>query len=119
MPSKLGRGIRMEKDMILEISRMEHGNRDLPELETAAQAGYLASRVGAAVCVLLTLIFRLATGGYLLSPWVIYFSMLAANSAGRYKKQGRGTDLVLLGTYLVMCGLCLVGFLLRLAEARG
>lgn len=108
----------MEKEQILARSRKENKNRDLAERETAVQAGYLAGRVGASVCVLLTLAVRLATGAYLLSPWIIYFSMLAANSAGRYRQQGRGSDLVLLAVYLAVCALCLLGFSLRLAEVR-
>lgn len=109
----------MEKEAILEISRRENKNRDLPEQEIAVQAGALAGRVGAAVCILLTLVVRLVTDTYLFSPWVIYFSMLSANAAGRYRRQGRGTDLVLLATYLVMCALCLAGFARWLAEVSG
>ena len=42
----------MEKEDILEISRREHQNRDLAELEASVQAGNLAGRVGAGVCCL-------------------------------------------------------------------
>ena len=44
----------MEKEDILEISRREHQNRDLAELEASVQAGNLAGRVGAGVCGLVS-----------------------------------------------------------------
>ena len=49
----------MNKEKILESSRRENKNRDLAEMEVTAQAGNSAGRVGAAVCVVLTLIFRI------------------------------------------------------------
>lgn len=66
----------MNKEKILESSRRENKNRDLAEMEVTAQAGNSAGRVGAAVCVVLTLIFRIFTKTYFLSPWIVYFSML-------------------------------------------
>ena len=47
----------MEKEDILEISRREHQNRDLAELEASVQAGNLAGRVGAGVCCLVSALF--------------------------------------------------------------
>ena len=49
-------------------------------MEVTAQAGNIAGRVGAAVCVVLTLIFRIFTKTYFLSPWVVYFSILTTHS---------------------------------------
>ena len=43
----------MNKEKILESSRRENKNRDLAEKEVTAQAGNIAGRVGAAVCVVL------------------------------------------------------------------
>ena len=45
----------MNKEKILESSRRENKNRDLAEMEVTAQAGNIAGRVGAAVCVVLTI----------------------------------------------------------------
>ena len=56
----------MNKEKILESSRRENKNRDLAEMEVTAQAGNIAGRVGAAVCVVLTLIFRIFTKTYFL-----------------------------------------------------
>ena len=47
----------MNKEDILAISRRENQNRDLAEMETAAQAGNIASRVGAGVCCLVSVMF--------------------------------------------------------------
>ena len=63
MTRKLGKGrvCSMNKEKILESSRRENKNRDLAEMEVTAQAGNIAGRVGATVCVVLTLIFRIFT----------------------------------------------------------
>ena len=90
----------MNKEKILESSRKENKNRDLVELEVAARAGHIAGRVGAAVCVLLSLVVRLLTDSYLLSPWIIYFSIIATHSLVKYARLRRKTDLVLSLVYL-------------------
>ena len=66
----------MNKEKILESSRRENKNRDLAEMEVTAQAGNIAGRVGAAVCVVLTLIFRIFTKTYFLSPWLFILAFL-------------------------------------------
>lgn len=113
----------MNKEKILESSRKENKNRDLVELEVAAQAGHIAGhiagRVGAAVCVLLSLVFRLLTDSYLLSPWVIYFSIISTHALVKYAKLRRKTDLIFSLVYLAMLFLFLAFFVLRLAEVRG
>ena len=69
----------MNKEKILESSRRENKNRDLAEMEVTAQAGNSAGRVGAAVCVVLTIIFRIFTKTYFLLSTVI-----PMNSTGYY-----------------------------------
>ena len=81
----------MNKEKILESSRRENKNRDLAEMEVTAQAGNIAGRVGAAVCVVLTLIFRIFTKTYFLSPWVVYFSILTA-ALRRSSLYGTGSE---------------------------
>lgn len=109
----------MDKEKILESSRKENKNRDLVELEVAARAGHIAGRVGAAVCVLLSLVVRLMTDSYLLSPWIIYFSIIATHSLVKYARLRRKTDLVLSLVYLAVCLSFLVFFVLRLVEVKG
>ena len=109
----------MNKEKILESSRKENKNRDLVELEVAARAGHIAGRVGAAVCVVLSLVVRLLTDSYLLSPWIIYFSIIATHSLVKYVKLRRKTDLVLSFVYLAVCLSFLVLFVLRLVEVNG
>ena len=81
----------MNKEKILEGSRRENKNRDLAEMEVTAQAGNIAGRVGAAVCVVLTLIFRIFTKTYFLSPWVVYFSILTTHTLVKYARLKRKT----------------------------
>ena len=104
----------MEKEDILEISRREHQNRDLAELEASVQAGNLAGRVGAGVCCLVSALFVRAVHTVLLGPWVIY---LGTHALVKFLKLKRKTDLVLTVLYLVMFLLFLVFFIRRLMEA--
>ena len=46
----------MKKEEILNASRKEHQNKDLAEMEVLYLAGSHASRVGALVCCLLSLL---------------------------------------------------------------
>lgn len=107
----------MEKEDILEISRREHQNRDLAELEASVQAGNLAGRVGAGVCCLVSALFVRAVHTVLFGPWVIYFSILGTHALVKFLKLKRKTDLVLTVLYLVMFLLFLVFFIRRLMEA--
>lgn len=105
------------KEDILEISRREHQNRDLAELEASVQAGNLAGRVGAGVCCLVSALFVRAVHTVLLGPWVIYFSILGTHALVKFLKLKRKTDLVLTVLYLVMFLLFLVFFIRQLMEA--
>ena len=106
------------KEKILESSRRENKNRDLAEMEVTAQAGNIAGRVGAAVCVVLTLIFRIFTKTYFLSPWVVYFSILTTHTLVKYARLKRKTDLILAILYLAMCLTFFAFFILRLVEVK-
>ena len=109
----------MNRDEILSISRREHNNQDLAELELSVQAGNIAGRVGTCVCCLVSLVFHLATDTLLLSPWIIYFSILGTHYLVKYRKGARRSDLPLAVLYFVMCLIAAVFFILRLMEARG
>ena len=109
----------MEKDDILAISRRENQNRDLAEMETTAQAGSIASRVGAGVCCLVSVIFVWATNTLLYSPWIIYFSILGTHYLVKFVKMKRKTDLMITVLYFAMFLLCVILFLLRFAEVGG
>ena len=70
----------MEKEDILAISRRENKNRDLAEAEMSAQAGSIASRIGAGTCCFVSVLFVWAANTMLFSPWIIYFSILGTLS---------------------------------------
>lgn len=109
----------MEKEEILAISRKENGNRDLAEMETAAQAGSIAARVGVGVCCLVSALFAWVTKTAFLSPWIIYFSILGTQSLVKFIKAKRKSDLALAVLYFVLFILCLTFFVLRLIEVKG
>ena len=109
----------MQKEEILEISRKEHQNRDLAELDATVQAGSLAARIGAGMCCLVSVLFVRAVHMMPLGPWVIYFSIIATHALVKYAKLRRKTDLILSLVYLAMFLLFLVFFVLRLVEVKG
>ena len=79
----------MKKDEILNASRKEHRNKDLAEMEVVYQAGSHASRVGALVCCLLSLLSSVLAHTMIYSPWVIYFSIIATQWLVRFIKMKR------------------------------
>lgn len=109
----------MQKEEILEISRKEHQNRDLAELDAAVQAGSLAARIGAGTCCLISVLFVRAVHMMPLGPWVIYFSILGTHSLVTYRKKKRKTELTLTILYFAMFLLFLVLFAVRLVGVRG
>ena len=109
----------MEKEDILTLSREENGNRDLAEIETSAKAGSVAARVGAGVCCLVSAIFVWATSAMLLSPWVIYFSILGTHYLVKFIKVKRRTDLTITILYFARFVLCFTLFVVRLIEVKG
>lgn len=62
----------MKKEEILNASRKEHQNKDLAEMEMIYRAGSHASRVGALVCCLLSLLSSMLAHTMIYSPWVIF-----------------------------------------------
>ena len=109
----------MKKEEILEMSRRENGRRDLAELETAAQAGNIAGRVGAGLCCLLSAVIVRTAGVMPVSPWVIFFGIFGTHYLVKFVRLKRKGDLTLTVLYLAMFVLCLVLLALRLAEVRG
>lgn len=108
----------MKKEDILEISRKENKNKDLADLEISAQAGNIAGRVGACVCCLISLVFYWITDTPLLSPWIIYFSILGTHYLVKFTKVKKKSDLAITILYFMMCLLALIFFTLRLLEVK-
>lgn len=108
----------MKKEDILEISRKENKNKDLADLEISAQAGNIAGRVGACVCCFISLVFYWVTDTPLLSPWIIYFSILGTHYLVKFTKVKKKSDLAITILYFMMCLLALIFFTLRLLEVK-
>lgn len=109
----------MTKAEILEKSRRENNNHDLPELDAAAQAGNLAGRVGACVCCVISFLSLRMADILLFSPWAIYFSILGTHYLVKYRRLKRSSDLVLAVLYYSMGLLAFAFFLLRLVRVKG
>ena len=108
----------MKKNDILNASRKEHRNKDLAEIEVACQAGSHASRVGALVCCLLSLLSSMVAQKMIYSPWVIYFSILATQWLVRFIRMKRKSDLVLSIMFIILSVLAFAGFICHLLEVR-
>jgi len=109
----------MKKDDILNASRKEHQNKDLAEIEVVYHAGSYASRVGAFVCCLLSLLSSMLAHTMIYSPWVIYFSILTTQWFVRFIEMKRKSDLALSIIFLILSILAFAGFVRRLLEVRG
>ena len=109
----------MKKDDILNASRKEHQNKDLAEIEVVYHAGSYASRVGAFVCCLLSLLSSMLAHTMIYSPWVIYFSILTTQWFVRFIEMERKSDLALSIIFLILSILAFAGFVRRLLEVRG
>lgn len=108
----------MNREEILERSRKENKNKDLAELDAEVKAGSIAGRVGACVCVLISVVFFGAADMMPSVPWIIYFSIIGTNSLVKFVKLKRKTDLALTILFFTTCALWLVQFALRLLEAK-
>ena len=93
-------------------------NKDLAEMEVVYQAGSHASRVGALVCCLLSLLSSVLAHTMFYSPWVIYFSIIATQWLVRFIKMKRKSDLVLTVLFFVLSILAFIGFVSHLLEVR-
>ena len=109
----------MKKEEILNASRKEHQNKDLAEMEMIYRAGSHASRVGALVCCLLSLLSSMLAHTMIYSPWVIYFSILTTQWFVRFIEMKRKSDLALSIIFLILSILAFAGFVHRLLEVRG
>lgn len=115
---KLGKETMMEKEEVLNASRKENGNKDLAEIELLHQAGSHASRVGALVCCLLSLLSSVLARAMIYSPWVIYFSIMGTHWLVRFTKLKRKSDLVVAILFVILSILAFIGFVRRLLEVR-
>lgn len=92
----------MDKNEVLSISRKEYQKVDLPEKETAYQAAIISETVGASICVLVSILARILTGTYLISPWIIYFAIIGTNWLVRFIKQKKKSDLIISLVFLAI-----------------
>lgn len=106
----------MNKEEILSRSRNELKNADLVEMQTNYQAGNIAGRVGATMCVLISVIARVLTDEYIVSPWIIYFSIMGTNWLVRFVKLRRKTDLLV---SLIFIALAIVLFIIQVKQLMG
>lgn len=106
----------MKKEEILNASRKEHQNKDLAEMEMIYRAGSYASRVGALVCCLLSLLSSMIAHTMIYSPWVIYFSIITTQWLVRFIKMKRRSDLLLTIMFFILSVLAFVGFVRQILE---
>ena len=100
----------MKKDEILNASRKEHRNKDLAEMEVVYQAGSHASRVGALVCCLLSLLSSVLAHTMIYSPWVIlqhYCNTMVSSFYQNEAKERFGLDCsVFCAFHFGICWIC-------------
>lgn len=108
----------MKKEEVLNASRKENRNKDLAEIEVQNHAGSYASRIGAFVCCLLSLLSSILANTMIYSPWVIYFTILSTQWMVCFIKMKRKSDLVVSILFLILSILAFVGFIHHLLKVR-
>ena len=106
----------MNREEILQASRKENQNRDLPEKELLYLAGSHSARVGALLCCVATLLGSVLARRVLYGPWAIYFGMMPTQWLVRFLKQKRKTDLVVALLFFALSAAAFVGLVRRLWE---
>ena len=98
----------MNKEEILSRSRKE--------MQTSHQAWNIAGRVGATMCILISVIARILTSHYIVSPWIIYFSIQGTIWLVRFIKLKKKTDLF---SSLFFIVLAIVLFIVQVMQFMG
>lgn len=106
----------MHKEEILSRSRKELKNLDLVEMETSYQAWNIAGRVGATMCILISVIARILTSHYIVSPWIIYFSIQGTIWLVRFIKLKKKTYLF---SSLFIIVVAIVLFIVQVMQLMG
>ena len=106
----------MNKEEILSRSRKEMKNSDLVEMQTSHQAWNIAGSVGATMCILISVIARILTSHYIVSPWIIYFSIQGTIWLVRFIKLKKKTDLF---SSLFFIVLAIVLFIVQVMQFMG
>lgn len=106
----------MNKEEILSWSRKELKNSDLVEIQTSHQAWNIAGRVGATMCILISVIARILTRNYIVTPWIIYFSIEGTICLFRFIKLKKKTDLFL-SLFLIV--LVIILFIVQVMQLMG
>lgn len=106
----------MNKEEILSRSRKELKNSDLVVMQTSHQAWNIAGRVGATMCILISVIARILTSHYIVSPWIIYFSIQGTIWLVRFIKLKKKTDLF---SSLFFIVLAIVLFIVQVMQFMG
>lgn len=106
----------MHKEEILSRSRKELKNLDLVEMETSYQAWNIAGRVGATMCILISVIARILTSRYIVSPWIIYFSIQGTIWLVRFIKLKKKTYLF---SSLVLIVVAIILFIVQVMQLLG
>ncbi len=109
----------MDKEAILEKSRMENKGRDERDREALATAGQRAYAVGGLVCMAIVLINRIF--GQDSSPatwaaWTVYFAMAAVLFLVKYQKLKKTHELIFGVLFTIFGILFLVLYIYNLAK---
>ena len=106
----------MNKEEILSRSRKELKNSDLVEMQISYQAWNIAGRVGATMCILISVIARILTSHYIVGPWIIYFSIQGTIWLVRFIKLKKKTYLF---SSLILIVVAIILFIVQVMQLIG
>lgn len=103
----------MNKEEILQKSRIENKNMDEREAYVLAAAGKLASQIGMLVCCVVAVTQVAITGTISFESWMIYFSILGTLFTVKYVKLRQKHELWIAILYIALFVLFTVLFVIR------
>ena len=106
----------MDKDEVLELSRKDNKKMDERENEIILHANQIAFAVGTLICVVFTVLEAVFSDAFNPVPWAIYFSMTGSESAVKYYKLHKNSDLAISIIEIICAALMVSYYIVKLVK---
>ncbi|MBR1523259.1 MAG: hypothetical protein IJ641_02265 [Lachnospiraceae bacterium] len=104
----------MDKEEILEKSRIENQNQDEMERDVFAKAGQKACAVGGVVCAVIIIIEAFFSDQVSYGTWAVYLSMTGTMLLYKYMKLKKRHELIFGGIQLALAAIFLIMHITRI-----
>ena len=104
----------MDREEILEKSRLENRRRDEMERDALAKAGQRACAVGGIVCAVVIVLEAIFADAFNMSVWAVYLSMTGTMLLMKYIRLRKRHELIFGAAQLILAAAFLVMYIIRL-----